>query len=587
MRVHTIIPIFFNFIAALIPPKRHKLLSMESSFFKLPSPIPTWPSGGGFAKGIIDLGGLEVQQISTFTKVWTTYEGGRNNGGAIFFKPTQLPNEFYMLGCFCQPNNKPLFGWVLAGKDADGGALAKPVDYLLVWSSEAVNINQDGYGYIWLPIAPQGYVAVGHTITNSPVKPSPDEMRCVRSDLTEPCELDNWIWGTGDLTNSSSNSSGFNIYGSRPINRGTQAMGGVCVGSFIVQKGGIAAPPFIACLKNKDSNLSAMPSLDQIKALMEAYAPWVYFHPDEPYLPSSVSWFFTNGALLYKQSDANPISIDPIGSNLPQGGSDDGAFWLDLPVDGANRDRVKRGDLQSSGPYLHVKPMLGATFTDIVIWVFYPFNGPARAKIEFVTLDLGQIGEHVGDWEHVTLRISNFNGELCKVYFSEHSSGTWVDASQLEYQGGNKPVTYASLHGHAFYSEAGLHLQGDTKLGIGLRNDTAKSQNSMDTGLNWQLVAAEYLGPIIVEPPWLNYMRKWGPKVTYDIEKEIKKLERFLPGKLKKLLEKLLKDLPSELLGEEGPTGPKAKASWNGDEIGNGESSAISYEFDIDDEIRA
>ncbi|XXG56411.1 hypothetical protein AAC387_Pa03g3821 [Persea americana] len=573
------------FITALVP-QRRQVLSMESSFFKLPSLIPTWPSGGGFAKGIIDLGGLEVQQISSFTKVWTTNEGGRNNGGAIFFKPSQLPNEFYMLGCFCQPNKKPLFGWVLAGKDADGGALAKPVDYILVWSSEAVNINQDGYGYIWLPIAPQGYVAVGHTITNSPVKPSPDEMRCVRSDLTEPCEPDNWIWGTGDLTNSSSNSSGFNIYGSRPINRSTQAMG-VSVGSFIVQKGGIAAPPFIACLKNKDSNFSAMPSLSQIIALMEAYAPWVYFHPDEPYLPSSVSWFFTNGALLYKQSDANPTSIDPIGSNLPQGGSDDGAFWLDLPVDGANRDREKRGDLRSLGPYLHVKPMLGATFTDIVIWVFYPFNGPARAKIEFVTLDLGQIGEHVGDWEHVTLRISNFNGELCKVYFSEHSSGTWVDASELEYQGGNKPVTYASLHGHAFYSEAGLHLQGDTKLGIGLRNDTAKSQNSMDTGVNWQLAAAEYLGPIIVEPPWLNYMRKWGPKVTYDIEKEIKKLERFLPGKLKKLLEKLLEDLPSELLGEEGPTGPKAKASWNGDEIGNVESAAISYEFDIDDEIRA
>ncbi|XXG56412.1 hypothetical protein AAC387_Pa03g3822 [Persea americana] len=521
---------------------------MESSFFKLPSPIPTWHSGGGFAKGSINLGGLEVQQISTFTKVWTTYEGGRDNSGATFFKPSQLPTGFHMLGCYCQSNKKPLFCWVLAGKDVDGGTLAKPVDYLLVWSSEAVNINQGGYGYIWLPIAPQGYVAVGHTITNSHAKPLPDEMRCVRSDLTEPCELDNWIWGTCDLTNSSSNSSGFHIHGSRPINRGTQAMG-VQVGSFIVQKGGIAAPPSIACLRNKGSNLSAMPSLDQIKTLMDAYAPWVYFHPDEPCLPSSVSWLLSNGSLLYKQGDANPTSIDPTGSNLPQGGSDDGASWLDLPVDGGNRDRVKRGDLQSLRSYLHVKPMLGGTFTDIAIWFFYPFNGPARAKILFATLHLGKMGEHVSDWEHVTLRISNFNGELSKVYFSEHSRGTWVDASDLEYQGGNKPVTYASFHGHAFYPNAGLHLQGDTKLDIGLRNDTAKGQNCMDTGVNWQVVATVYLGSIIVEPPWLNYKRKWGPKITYDIEKEIKKVERFLPGKLKKLLEKLLHVLPSEVLG--------------------------------------
>lgn len=522
-----------------------------------------------------------MKQISTFTKVWATHEGGQDNRGATFFKPTQIPTGFHMLGCYCQPNNKPLFGWVLAGKD-DDGVLAKPVDYILVWSSDSLNINQDGHGYIWLPIAPQGYVAVGHTITNSPIKPSLDEMRCVRSDLTEPCEEDNWIWGTAE----SSNASGLNIHAPRPLNKDTQCMG-VCVGTFLVQKGGSASPPSIASLKNKNSNLSAMPDHSQIVALMQTYSPWVYFHPDEPYLPSSVSWFFSNGALLYNQGDANPSSIDPTGSNLPLGGSDDGAYWLDLPADNANRDRVKRGDLQTSCPYLHVKPMLGGTFTDIVIWFFYPFNGPARAKLVFVNLHLGKIGEHVGDWEHVTLRISNFNGELSRVYFSEHSSGTWVDASELEYQGGNKPVTYASLHGHAFYPKAGLHLQGDAKLGVGIRNDTAKGPNCMDTGVNWQVVAAEYLGSLIVEPPWLNFLRKWGPKVTYDIEKEIKKAERFLPGKLKKLLEKLLKELPSEILGEEGPTGPKAKPSWNGDEIENVASAAISYGFDADDEIGA
>ena len=44
------------------------------------------------------------------------------------------------------------------------------------------------------------------------------------------------------------------------------------------------------------------------------------------------------------------------------------------------------------------------------------------------TRQLGSIGSHVGDWEHLTLRVSNFSGELLRMYFSQHSAGTWVNA---------------------------------------------------------------------------------------------------------------------------------------------------------------
>uniref|UniRef100_A0A5B6Z812 Putative Vacuolar sorting-associated protein 62 n=1 Tax=Davidia involucrata TaxID=16924 RepID=A0A5B6Z812_DAVIN len=52
----------------------------------------------------------------------------------------------------------------------------------------------------------------------------------------------------------------------------------------------------IACLKNLNPTLHAMPNLDQIHALITHYGPTVFFHPDEVYLPSSVSWFFKNCA---------------------------------------------------------------------------------------------------------------------------------------------------------------------------------------------------------------------------------------------------------------------------------------------------
>ncbi|OMO84844.1 Vacuolar protein sorting-associated protein 62 [Corchorus capsularis] len=324
---------------------KKKKASPIETVFKLPSPLPTWPPGEGFASGTIDLGGIQVCQISSFTKIWATHEGGPDNLGATFFEPSSIPTGFHMLGCYAQPNNTLLFGWVLAAKDETNGTLLKqPIDYNLVWSSDTLKINQDGTGYIWFPIAPEGYQALGHVITNTQNKPSLDKVRCVRSDFTDQTENYTWIWGP------------------------------------------------------------------------------------------------------------------------------------------------------------------------------------------------------------------------------EHSGGSWVEASELEFQGGNnKPVSYSSLSGHAMYAKPGLVLQGSG--GIGIRNDTAKSKKVLDTGLQFSIVAAEYLGSAIVEPPWINYLRKWGPKIEYDLADEIKKVEKLLPGKLKSAFEKFVKSLPNEVLGEEGPTGPKVKRSWNGDEV--------------------
>lgn len=129
-------------------------------------------TGGGFGSGTIDLGGLQVYQTSTFKKVWATYEGGPDDLGATFFEPSPIPDGFSMLGCYSQPNNQPLFGYVLVGKDVektDSPTLKKPIDYSLVWSSESLTkTKQNGHGYIWLPTPPGDYKAVGHVVTTSP-----------------------------------------------------------------------------------------------------------------------------------------------------------------------------------------------------------------------------------------------------------------------------------------------------------------------------------------------------------------------------------------------------------------------------------
>ncbi|KAL5708557.1 hypothetical protein ACHQM5_019342 [Ranunculus cassubicifolius] len=515
-------------------------------------------ANGGFASGVITLGGLQLSQITKFQPIWTTNEGGGDNIGATFYEPWPLPDGFSMLGSYAQPNNKPLFGWVLVGKDIENGTLKPPVDYSLVWSSESSSIKKNADGYFWLPIPPTGYQTVGLVVTNSSVKPSLDKIRCVRADLVEASVQDEWIWGGFGQTNV------INVYGLAPTSKGSNG-DGVQVGTFdVLVEGGTTHSLSLSCLKNEKRSLSSMPNLTQIQDLVQKYSPFIYLHPDEPYLPSSVSWFFNNGALLYqKGNESNPIPIDSDGSELPKGGADDETYWLDLPRDEGAQNNVKKGDLQSAVAYLHVKPMLGGMFTDICVWIFYPFNGAAKAKVMKLNIGLGKLGEHVGDWEHLTLRISNFDGSLWKVYFAEHNKGIWVDASQVEYQNGNRVVAYASLHGHALYPHPGLVLQGNPGGNkIGLRNDAAKSNIVMDVGMKNAIVSAEYLGGSVAEPPWLNYMRKWGPKVNYDIAKELKVIQKILPKKLD-----ISKLFPSEVLGEDGPAGPKGKNNWSGDEI--------------------
>ncbi|CAN1241139.1 Hypothetical protein At1g04090 [Linum perenne] len=510
------------------------------TIFTLPSPLPEWPSGEtSFATGIIELGGgLHVSLLTSFNKVWSTLEGGPSNLGASFFEPSNLPSGFHSLGSYSHPNNSTFNGWVLVAKDQEEGALlSSPLDYTLVWSSVDLKVKQQGTGYIWLPVPPEGYKSLGHVITTSPDKPHLDVIRCVRSDLTDQCESDTLIW-------SSTSPDLVNVFSTRPTARGVKD-------AAVPVSTGVSNT--LSCLKNLNYSqngnaLSSMPNLSQIESLFRAYSPRIYFHPKENYFPCSVHWLFTNGTLLYtKGKESVPEPIQPDGSNLPTGGWNDGTYWLDLPKEKSERERVMKGNLEDAQAYLHVKPMFGGTFTDVATWIFYPYNGSARANVGILANIPLWIGQHVGDWEHLTLRISNFDGKLRSVYFSQHSGGQWVGASDLELEDGNKPVSFSSRNGHAMYPKEGVVMQG-SKFG-GIRNDAARSSKRLDTAATgFKVVSAEYLG--VPEPKWLNYMREWGPRIEYPLSK-IK-----LPIKI-----------PKELFGEEGPTGPKAKRNWAGDEV--------------------
>ncbi|CAN6485825.1 unnamed protein product [Victoria cruziana] len=551
----------------------------EPKPFSLPSPIPSVPAGGGFATGRIHIGEIELAQVTELEKVWSCTLLQRKNRGVTVYKPVRIPDGFHCLGYYCQPNDEPLRASLLLARDLGSSkeeksyttvlglgnhctapkspALQKPLNYISIWRTDGWNeTNYSATGYFWLPCPPDGYKAMGCVVTNNPDKPSTEEVRCVRADLTESCETYSLMLEL----------SSFQVWNVRPFKRGMWEKS-VSVGTFFCTAiCNSDAELSISCLKNVNLCLHAMPSLNQIHALIRNYGPTVFFHPDEIYLPSAVSWFFENGALLCRRGYTMAEAIDSNGSNLPCDGSNDGEYWIDLPCDD-RRHYVKLGNIENAELYVHVKPVLAGTFTDIAMWVFCPFNGPATLKIGLKSISLGKIGQHVGDWEHFTLRINNFTGELWSIYYSQHSSGEWVAAYDLEYIEGNKAAVYSSRNGHASFPRPGVYLQGSSRLGIGIRNDAARSDLYVDSSVKYKIVSAEYLGDGgIEEPCWINYMREWGPKVTYNSRAELEKIIGLLPVTVRFTVENIFNKLPTELYGEEGPTGPKEKNNWVGDE---------------------
>ncbi|XP_051119981.1 hypothetical protein At1g04090 [Andrographis paniculata] len=534
----------------------------EPEPFSLPSPLPPWPQGKGFSTGEISLGQIRVAKITKFEKI-SSCSPVLGKGNAItFYRPVGIPDRYYCLGHYCQPSDQQLRGYVLVAKSistdnsTSSAPLEKPLNYTKVWSSS----SRRECVYVWLPNPPQGYKAAGFVVTAEPDEPDVGEVRCVREDLTESCEVGAAIFDSKAIFSKDK----FYVWSTRPCERGFLC-DGVPVGTFYCSRGE-NSDLSIACLKNLDASLSAMPTLDQVDALIEHYGPTLYFHPDEVYLPSSVSWFFESGVLLYEDGNEIGIPVDLKGSNLPRGGINDKRFWLDLPKGDDKRDLVKCGDIDSAELYVHVKPASGGTFTDIAMWVFCPFNGPSTIKAGSFNYEFDRIGEHVGDWEHYTLRLSNFDGELWSIYFSEHSGGGWRNAAELEFVDGNKSAVYASKNGHASFPHEGCYLQGSDKLGIGARNDCAKSKYAVDSSRRYKIIAAEYLGDAVPQPCWLQYMREWGPTIVYDSRSELEKILSHLPFFLRFSLESFIELFPTELYGEEGPTGPKEKDNWFGDE---------------------
>jgi hypothetical protein len=302
----------------------------------------------------------------------------------------------------------------------------------------------------------------------------------------------------------------------------------------------------------------------------------VYLHPNEQVLPSSVDWFLQRAVL--KGTDGTNRAANS--ASLPTGGSDDGAYWLELDAS------YRGGDMSTAVAY--VNALYQTYYIDIQFWFFYPYNGAGTAVVSVPsstsTIALDPMGEHGGDWEHVTYRVELSTGNLLSVYLSEHSGGVRVQPGDLSQYGGSvkvvqgpgglpklivtpgRTIVYSSRHGHASYAGQGQNLTSSISgagFTFGLLNETAQGQH-WDTSTSYQIIGADFLSDQLSAPSWLDYMRRWGPHIVYDRSTLEKIMQAIDPTGV--IADYVWGKLPDEFKEENGPTGPKAKGAWTGNE---------------------
>ncbi len=320
---------------------------------------------------------------------------------------------------------------------------------------------------------------------------------------------------------------------------------------------------------------AAKPTLTEVSALIAAHGPRLYLHPDEPYMPSSVDWFMRRAAL--KGLDGSTYASENLAAELPIDGSNDGLYWLQV----SEGDRS--GDLSSAVAYVNVK-CANLYWIDLQFWFFYPYNGSATAKLVYPgtnddNVPLEPMGQHGGDWEHVTMRVALADKQLLAAYLAAHSSGEWVKASDLERQD-SRVVVYASKNGHGCYRSSGFNYseahEADVlgqHLEFSLCNNTAKSTYFLDAGTRFQVISGESLISLPAEPHWLKFQRRWGRHIKYSASTQrtmIRNLierQTALEGPVAEAIADVVRDwLPAEIKEENGPTGPRSKGSWSGPE---------------------
>ena len=230
--------------------------------------------------------------------------------------------------------------------------------------------------------------------------------------------------------------------GARVLGPSTLVLGLLLSLPFLVQGCGSDSSPQGPGDGGAAKSWSGVSDVDRVAAL-EKFAPRVYLAADDldggnSYRPSSVEWF-----MQY----VDRVQIE-------------GQYWLQTKVPLDHATAVQGFFHGPPDEELDQVPAYAfwienhdewRSYLDLVYFFFYPYN---RGK----TMLNSVWGNHVGDWEHVTVRINAQTLEPIALALSAHAGGETIDWADIGKTPDGHPIVYSAWGSHANYSQPGAHV---------------------------------------------------------------------------------------------------------------------------------
>lgn len=453
---------------------------------------------------------LVVKPVNQFNEVYNDSGTGASDHLSIWRPDLSGPRfsdgVYFSLGDVAMGAHGVAPKTALAVTAVAADALAPPTGYIKVWDDSGSGGNQDVQ--FWQPLAPSGYTCIGHlAVANYWQTPDTNWIRCVKSDYLRSADYQK-VWDDG----GSGADDDASVWQAAP-HSGDEA--GLPVNTFIARMShNVGSQQFYVLdaqyIEGMGFNQLPANNNDWIN-MAQQFAPLVYLHQDDPFLPSEVPFHTPPTSPFYGNNSDIADSAGFLETLLSCAVCTDQTFLF-----GKNPEThsvpVYASIIVKDSPATTTDGIEPTdTVTDIVYWMFYPYN---RGKyVNPVFWDTDYYGNHVGDWEHSTVRF--VNGRPYRVYLSQHGDGAvypFADKN-LMLTGSNAgefgAQVYSAKGSHALYASVGSFTYKTIAGFIDLTDHTGQGK-AWNTKSNVEVMFYQPQGQYNGSHSWMNYSGRWG-----------------------------------------------------------------------------